>query len=247
MPAPTRNRQSPQPDRRLAWGRAGRCSGLWRKKGHAALRRDTTSPKLALSWQSLLLLSGPSLTSNQAEVAAGLGSQRAVGATNQRLSHSFSSTPQDRAQGLATFRSAATTSPGAPSLRLRSVVNDLRLAGRSLQRRTIPSKPLWNRLRRDPTPPTPSRSADCRFPHAEAAQAMREAGFTDVRISDHRSQLDSSNREEVTALEGSAMQTLSALVGELMAQSRLNSAWGRQSALGEGDLIPGHLFGSAPI
>ena len=131
------------------------------------MRRDTKSPKLTLSWQSLLVLSGPSLTSNQAVVTVGSGSQRAVGATNQLPSLSFSAMPEDRAQGLATFRSATTTPLGAPSLRLTSVVNDLRLAGRSLQRQTIPSKPLWNHRRRDPTPPTPLRSADCLFPHAD--------------------------------------------------------------------------------
>lgn len=82
---------------------------------------------------------------------------------------------------------------------------------------------------------------------AEAANAMREAGFTNVRISDQRTQLQSSNRDEVTALEGPAMHTLAALVGEQMAQSRLKSARGRQSALDSGDLIPCHLFGLAPI
>ena len=59
-------------------------------------------------------------------------------------------------------------------------------------------------------------------------------------------QLQSSKREEVTALEGPAMEALVALVGEQMAERRLKSARGRQSALDSGDLIPCHLFGSAP-
>jgi hypothetical protein len=43
-------------------------------------------------------------------------------------------------------------------------------------------------------------------------------------------QLQSCNREEVTVLEGPSMETVVALVGEQMAQSRLKSARGRQSA-----------------
>jgi phosphoethanolamine N-methyltransferase len=81
---------------------------------------------------------------------------------------------------------------------------------------------------------------------AEAAAAMRKAGFLDVRISDQRLQLQSSNRVEVSALEGPAMQTLIELVGDKMAASRLVSARGRQAALDSGDLIPCHLSGTAP-
>lgn len=81
---------------------------------------------------------------------------------------------------------------------------------------------------------------------AEAAYSMQEAGFAEVTVSDQRSQLQRSNRAEVAALEGPAMQTLVALVGKEMAQSRLKSARGRQSALDSGDLIPCHLFGAAP-
>jgi phosphoethanolamine N-methyltransferase len=75
---------------------------------------------------------------------------------------------------------------------------------------------------------------------------MRKAGFLDVRISDQRLQLQSSNRVEVSALEGPAMQTLIELVGDKMAASRLVSARGRQAALDSGDLIPCHLSGTAP-
>jgi len=80
----------------------------------------------------------------------------------------------------------------------------------------------------------------------EAAEIMRQAGFADVRISDQRLDLMRSNSEEVRTLEGPAMDRLSSLVGESMAKSRLASARGRQSALESGDLIPSHLFGTAP-
>ena len=80
----------------------------------------------------------------------------------------------------------------------------------------------------------------------EAAEAMRQAGFVDVHVSDQRSALQLSNREEVKALEGPTLETLSSLVGAEMAKSRLASARGRQSALDSGDLIPSHLFGTAP-
>lgn len=81
---------------------------------------------------------------------------------------------------------------------------------------------------------------------AEAAEAMRAAGFVDVRITDQRKPLQRSNRDEVKALEGPAIRSLASLVGEDMAASRLASARGRQGALDSGDLIPSHLFGTAP-
>lgn len=81
----------------------------------------------------------------------------------------------------------------------------------------------------------------------EAAEAMRRAGFHDVRISDQRAALQASNREEVAALEGPKFAPLAALVGEEMARSRLAGAHGRQGALDSGDLIPSHLFGTAPV
>lgn len=81
---------------------------------------------------------------------------------------------------------------------------------------------------------------------AEAAETLHHAGFVDVSVSDQRTALQVSNREEVAALEGPRFLSLSALVGEQMAMSRLASARGRQSALDSGDLIPSHLFGTAP-
>ena len=80
----------------------------------------------------------------------------------------------------------------------------------------------------------------------EATEAMQQAGFVDVHVSDQRSALQLSNREEVKILEGPALETLSSLVGAEMAKSRLASARGRQSALDSGDLIPSHLYGTAP-
>ncbi|MCL5776145.1 class I SAM-dependent methyltransferase [Limibaculum sp. FT325] len=81
---------------------------------------------------------------------------------------------------------------------------------------------------------------------AEAAETMRRAGFRDVKITDQRAALQVSNREEVNALEGPMFGPLSSVVGEQMAMSRLVSARGRQGALDSGDLIPAHLFGTAP-
>lgn len=81
---------------------------------------------------------------------------------------------------------------------------------------------------------------------AQAAEAMIEAGFSEVSVVDRRHLLQISNREEVEALQGPARDRLAALVGEEMAQSRLLSARGRQSALDSGDLIPSHLSGRSP-
>jgi phosphoethanolamine N-methyltransferase len=81
---------------------------------------------------------------------------------------------------------------------------------------------------------------------AQAAAAMRAAGFAAVAVSDRRRLLQESNREEVTLLEGPARERLAAIVGEAMAISRLASARGRQRALDSGDLIPSHLGGRSP-
>ena len=81
---------------------------------------------------------------------------------------------------------------------------------------------------------------------AQAAAAMRAAGFAAVAVSDRRRLLQESNREEVTLLEGPARERLAAIVGEEMALSRLASAHGRQRALDSGDLIPCHLSARSP-
>jgi ubiquinone/menaquinone biosynthesis C-methylase UbiE len=78
---------------------------------------------------------------------------------------------------------------------------------------------------------------------AEAAAALRQAGFWDVSVADRRHLLQKSNREEIRTLEGPARQRLAEIVGEEMALSRLASARGRQSALDSGDLIPSHFSG----
>jgi SAM-dependent methyltransferase len=83
-------------------------------------------------------------------------------------------------------------------------------------------------------------------PPAAALQAMTDAGFTEARVTDLRSQLQQSNRKEIEALEGPARQQLSAIVGKTMADNRLASAKGRQAALDSGDLIPSHLRGRRP-
>jgi phosphoethanolamine N-methyltransferase len=81
---------------------------------------------------------------------------------------------------------------------------------------------------------------------AQAAAAMRAAGFAAVSVSDRRRLLQESNREEVKLFEGPARERLAAIVGEEMALSRLVSARGRQRALDSGDLIPSHLSGRSP-
>lgn len=81
---------------------------------------------------------------------------------------------------------------------------------------------------------------------AEAADALRAAGFASVSITDCRTALQASNREEIAALEGPARKALAEAVGEAMAESRLVSARGRQGALDSGDLIPSHMRGRKP-
>jgi ubiquinone/menaquinone biosynthesis C-methylase UbiE len=81
---------------------------------------------------------------------------------------------------------------------------------------------------------------------AQAAEAMQKAGFLEVSVLDRRHLLQESNREEVEILQGSALGRLASIVGDEMAQSRLASARGRQSALDSGDLIPSHLSGRSP-
>lgn len=81
---------------------------------------------------------------------------------------------------------------------------------------------------------------------AEAEQALRRAGFADVRLKDCRAALQASNRREVEALEGPLREKLAQLVGEDMARSRLVSAHGRQGALDAGDLIPVHISAEKP-
>lgn len=81
---------------------------------------------------------------------------------------------------------------------------------------------------------------------AVARQAMIDAGFADVRVTDLRLRLQRSNRAEIAVLEGPARQRLAAIVGETMANNRLASAKGRQGALDSGDLIPSHLRGRRP-
>lgn len=81
----------------------------------------------------------------------------------------------------------------------------------------------------------------------EAEAGLSAAGFEDVSVKDCRLALQLSNREEIKALEGPAMQDLAKVVGEDMAKSRLVSARGRQAALDSGDLIPSHLSGRKPV
>lgn len=81
---------------------------------------------------------------------------------------------------------------------------------------------------------------------AQAAEAMRVAGFSEAAVEDRRWLLQESNREEVEILQGPARERLAAIVGEEMAQARLVGARGRQSALNSGDLIPSHLHGRRP-
>ena len=83
-------------------------------------------------------------------------------------------------------------------------------------------------------------------PPAVARQAMIDAGFADVRVTDLRLRLQRSNRTEIAVLEGPARQRLAAIVGETLANNRLASAKGRQGALDSGDLIPSHLRGRRP-
>ena len=83
-------------------------------------------------------------------------------------------------------------------------------------------------------------------PPAVALQGMIAAGFADPRITDLRLRLQRSNLKEIEVLEGPARQRLAAIVGETMANNRLASARGRQSALDSGDLIPSHLRGRRP-
>jgi len=80
----------------------------------------------------------------------------------------------------------------------------------------------------------------------EAGEAMQEAGFLDVSVTDRSHLLRESNRLEVETLSGPARQRLAAIVGDEMARARLASAIGRQGALDSGDLIPCHLSGRSP-
>jgi ubiquinone/menaquinone biosynthesis C-methylase UbiE len=80
----------------------------------------------------------------------------------------------------------------------------------------------------------------------EATTALRAAGFSDVRVADHRAFLQVLNREEIELLEGPGMNKLASIVGEELARNRLESARGRQGALDSGDLIPSHLSGRKP-
>lgn len=82
------------------------------------------------------------------------------------------------------------------------------------------------------------------LPEAEAA--LSKAGFESVSVIDRRAALQASNRREIEALEGPALQQLAAVVGEEMAKSRLAGARGRQGALDSGNLIPSHLSGRKP-
>lgn len=91
----------------------------------------------------------------------------------------------------------------------------------------------------------PLKFAFTTLPEAEAG--LRTAGFHDVAVKDCRAALQISNREEIAALEGPAMQELAKVVGGDMAASRLVSARGRQAALDSGDLIPSHLSGRKPV
>lgn len=78
---------------------------------------------------------------------------------------------------------------------------------------------------------------------SEAEEGLRASGFENVSVRDCRIALQLSNREEIKALEGPAMQDLAKVVGGEMAASRLAGARGRQAALDSGDLIPSHLVG----
>jgi ubiquinone/menaquinone biosynthesis C-methylase UbiE len=81
---------------------------------------------------------------------------------------------------------------------------------------------------------------------AEARHALQRGGFAEVEVTDCRLSLQASNRKEVAALEGPAFGKLAAIVGEDMAERRLYSAKGRQSALDSCDLIPSHMRGRKP-
>ncbi len=83
-------------------------------------------------------------------------------------------------------------------------------------------------------------------PPAAALQGMIDAGFAEARVTDVRWQLQQSNRKEVDVLAGPARQRLASIVGSTMADNRLASAKGRQTALDSGDLIPSHLRGRRP-
>jgi ubiquinone/menaquinone biosynthesis C-methylase UbiE len=77
----------------------------------------------------------------------------------------------------------------------------------------------------------------------EATRALRDAGFDAVKVVDKRLALQSSNREEIKALEGDAGRRMAERLGDDMAARRLYSAKGRQRALDSGDLVPSHLYG----
>ena len=81
---------------------------------------------------------------------------------------------------------------------------------------------------------------------AEARETLQRAGFAEVEVTDCRLALQASTRKEVAELEGPAYGRLAAIVGEDMAQRRLYSARGRQSALNSGDLIQSHMRGRKP-
>ena len=80
----------------------------------------------------------------------------------------------------------------------------------------------------------------------QAADELRQAGFTHVVVKDRRHLLQISNRKEIKILEGPARERLASIVGQDMALARLSSARGRQGALDSGDLIPSHFIGRAP-
>lgn len=80
----------------------------------------------------------------------------------------------------------------------------------------------------------------------QAADELRQAGFTHVSVEDRRHLLQISNRKEIEILEGPARERLASIVGQDMALARLSSARGRQGALDSGDLIPSHFIGRAP-
>ncbi len=82
---------------------------------------------------------------------------------------------------------------------------------------------------------------------AVAAQAMKDAGFEDVSVTDRSNLLRESNRKEIEVLAGPAAKRLAKIAGEEMARQRLASAQGRQGALDSGDLRPSHLKGRKPL
>ncbi|WP_192384294.1 class I SAM-dependent methyltransferase [Mesorhizobium silamurunense] len=82
---------------------------------------------------------------------------------------------------------------------------------------------------------------------AAALQALINAGFAELMITDLRHKLQEANRKEVALLEGPTLQKLAAIVGTEIAEGCLFNAKGRQAALDSGDLIPCHLRGRRPF